>query len=87
MPTEEALKAADTLIHVLWLNAGLSCDGDSVSLTAATQPPGGKLSTTAVGPYGSTMRRLRKITTRTLDKEPKWRTRGPGLTTGATRTW
>ena len=25
-------------VHVLWLNAGLSCDGDSVSLTAATQP-------------------------------------------------
>jgi hydrogenase small subunit len=26
------------LIHLLWINAGLSCDGDSVSLTAATQP-------------------------------------------------
>jgi hydrogenase small subunit len=25
-------------IHVLWMNGGLSCDGDSVSLTAATQP-------------------------------------------------
>ncbi len=25
-------------IHLLWLNAGLSCDGDSVALTAATQP-------------------------------------------------
>ena len=24
--------------HVLWLNAGLSCDGESISLTAATQP-------------------------------------------------
>ena len=38
MPSAEALKAADTLIHVLWINAGLSCDGDSVALTAATQP-------------------------------------------------
>jgi hydrogenase small subunit len=28
----------ETLIHVLWINAGLSCDGDSVALTAATQP-------------------------------------------------
>ena len=28
----------DPLIHVLWINAGLSCDGDSVALTAATQP-------------------------------------------------
>jgi hydrogenase small subunit len=25
-------------LHVLWLNAGLSCDGDSVSVTGATQP-------------------------------------------------
>src|SRR3954470_17837843 len=25
-------------IHILWINAGLSCDGDSVSLTAAMQP-------------------------------------------------
>ena len=25
-------------IHVLWLTAGLSCDGDSVSLTNATLP-------------------------------------------------
>ena len=28
----------ETVIHVLWINAGLSCDGDSVALTAATQP-------------------------------------------------
>ena len=28
----------DQKVHVLWMNAGLSCDGDSVSLTAATQP-------------------------------------------------
>jgi hydrogenase small subunit len=25
-------------VHVLWISAGLSCDGDSVSITAATQP-------------------------------------------------
>ncbi len=30
--------AEASTVHVLWLNAGLSCDGDSVSLTAATQP-------------------------------------------------
>src|SRR5581483_5668434 len=28
----------DVVVHVLWINAGLSCDGDSVSLTAATLP-------------------------------------------------
>ncbi|BCI89631.1 hypothetical protein NIIDMKKI_48370 [Mycobacterium kansasii] len=38
MPTEAAVNAEETLIHVLWINAGLSCDGDSVALTAATQP-------------------------------------------------
>src|SRR5215217_318453 len=38
MPTAEAIVAEETLIPVLWINAGLSCDGDSVSLTAATQP-------------------------------------------------
>ena len=38
MPTPAAVKAEETLIHVLWINAGLSCDGDSVALTAATQP-------------------------------------------------
>ncbi|MGP6158080.1 MAG: hydrogenase expression protein HypE, partial [Vulcanimicrobiaceae bacterium] len=28
----------DTLVNVLWIPAGLSCDGDSVALTSATQP-------------------------------------------------
>ena len=31
-------KKSDVTVHVLWINAGLSCDGDSVSLTAAMQP-------------------------------------------------
>jgi hydrogenase small subunit len=30
--------SGDPVVHVLWINAGLSCDGDSVSLTAATLP-------------------------------------------------
>jgi hydrogenase small subunit len=29
---------ADTVVNVLWIPAGLSCDGDSVALTAAMQP-------------------------------------------------
>ncbi len=28
----------DTVVNVLWIPAGLSCDGDSVALTGATQP-------------------------------------------------
>jgi hydrogenase small subunit len=51
------------------------------------EPPGGRFSTTAVGLYGSTIRRLRAMTTRTVDKEPKWRTPGRELVTGAKRTW
>ena len=51
------------------------------------EPPGGKLSTRSVGLYGNAIRRLRQVTTRTVDTEPKWRKRGKELTTGATRTW
>jgi hydrogenase small subunit len=29
---------ADAEVHVLWITAGLGCDGDTVSITAATQP-------------------------------------------------
>lgn len=25
-------------LHILWITAGMSCDGDSVSVTAAEQP-------------------------------------------------
>src|SRR5438477_2723772 len=25
-------------IHILWITAGLGCDGDTISMTAATQP-------------------------------------------------
>jgi hydrogenase small subunit len=35
---EAVADPASTTVHVLWINAGLSCDGDSVALTAATQP-------------------------------------------------
>jgi hydrogenase small subunit len=51
------------------------------------EPPGGKLSTAAVGLYGSTIRNLRRVTTRTVDKEPKWRTPSRKLLSGATRSW
>jgi hydrogenase small subunit len=31
-------QAPPSLVHILWINGGLSCDGESVALTAATQP-------------------------------------------------
>ena len=31
-------KPAVKEVHILWITAGLGCDGDSVSITAATQP-------------------------------------------------
>ena len=46
------------------------------------EPPGGKLSSTVIGVYGSAIRTLRSFTTTTLDKEPKWRHNRPQLTTG-----
>ncbi len=30
--------AVDKHVHVLWITAGLGCDGDTISVTAATQP-------------------------------------------------
>ncbi|MGW4644447.1 NADH-quinone oxidoreductase subunit B family protein [Sphaerisporangium sp. NPDC004334] len=35
---DRAREQKEPVVHILWINAGMSCDGDSVSLTAATQP-------------------------------------------------
>ena len=35
-PRISNVQAEEPLVHVLWINCGLSCDGDSVALTAAT---------------------------------------------------
>jgi hydrogenase small subunit len=51
------------------------------------EPPGGKVSTTTIGLYGATIRKLRSMTMHTLDDEPKWRRPGKQLLTGARRTW
>ena len=45
-------------------------------------PPGSTVSTTASGIYGKAIRALRAITNKTSNKEPKWRHRGPELTSG-----
>ena len=50
-------------------------------------PPGSKVSGAASGAYGGVIRRLRRITERKLDKEPKWRTNGRELTTGYQKSW
>jgi len=34
MPLPPAANPADMTVHLLWINAGLSCDGDSVALGA-----------------------------------------------------
>ena len=36
--TRAAAAEAQGPLHILWMNGGLGCDGDSVALTAATQP-------------------------------------------------
>ncbi|HVS72032.1 MAG TPA: hydrogenase expression protein HypE [Phycisphaerae bacterium] len=46
------------------------------------EPPGGSISSVAVGAYGRIIRNLRAITNSTANKEPKWRHRGSHLTTG-----
>lgn len=47
-------------------------------------PVGANLSSTGVAPYGAVVRFLRSITHSSDNKEPKWRHKGPGLTTGYT---
>ena len=46
------------------------------------EPPGGKLSSTAIGVYGHVIPSLRSVTNSTVNKEPKWRHTGRELTTG-----
>nr|MDQ2899151.1 hydrogenase expression protein HypE [Acidobacteriota bacterium] len=46
------------------------------------EPPGARVSSTAISPYGATIRALRHITNHTVNKEPKWRHTGRRLTTG-----
>jgi len=48
------------------------------------EPPGAKLSTTAVVLYGRTIRALRQFTQSSLNREPDWRHPRPELTTGYT---
>ena len=51
------------------------------------EPPGAKLSSTASGAYGAVVRKLRSITAKTVDKEPKWRRTGEKITTGYRPPW
>jgi hydrogenase small subunit len=46
------------------------------------EPPGAKMSTSAVLMYGRTVRALRGFTRASLDREPSWRQPGDKLTTG-----
>jgi hydrogenase small subunit len=51
------------------------------------EPPGAKLSSTAVGIYGKAISALRRITADTMDDEPSWRSRGNKLETGYKPNW
>lgn len=46
------------------------------------EPPGARISSFLVQPYGVTIRNLRRLTNSTLNKEPKWRHNRPQSTTG-----
>jgi hydrogenase small subunit len=47
------------------------------------EPPGGSFSSMVISStYGPTIRKLRAITNNSLNREPKWREKGPALTTG-----
>lgn len=38
MPEAKSSEAAVSEVHILWISEGMSCDGDTVSITAASQP-------------------------------------------------
>ena len=48
---------------------------------------GGSVSSAATGAYGSVIRKLRTITNKTVNKEPKWRHNRDALTTGYDPRW
>jgi hydrogenase small subunit len=50
-------------------------------------PPGGTVSSGMLKAYGPLIRKLRGITNRTVNKEPKWRHNRPELTTGYQPRW
>jgi hydrogenase small subunit len=41
----------------------------------------------ASGAYGNVIRKLREITLRSVDTEPRWRAKGSELTTGYRKVW
>jgi hydrogenase small subunit len=51
------------------------------------EPPGSKVSTTAVMPYGTMVRKLRSFTQSAANAEPKWRHPGTKLVTGYKSQW
>src|SRR5688572_8599742 len=51
------------------------------------EPPGARMSTSAVLMYGRTVRALRSFTKTSLDQEPPWRSAGPQLTSGYAPPW
>jgi len=50
-------------------------------------PPGSRVSGAASGAYGRVIRKLRNITLKTVDTEPRWRAKGRELKTGFQRSW
>jgi hydrogenase small subunit len=47
------------------------------------EPPGGSFSSMITSKtYGPMIRTMRAITNRSLNREPKWRQRGPAVTSG-----
>ena len=46
------------------------------------EPPGARISSTLIRPYGALIRNLRRLTNSTLNKEPKWRHNRAQRTTG-----
>jgi hydrogenase small subunit len=51
------------------------------------EPPGARVSTNTIGPYGAMVRKLRSFTHQTANQEPKWRHPSSKLVTGYKSRW
>jgi hydrogenase small subunit len=51
------------------------------------EPPGARVSTNSIMPYGAMVRKLRSFTQATGNAEPKWRHKGKELVTGYKPRW
>ena len=60
-------------VHIVWIPAGLGCDGDSVPITAATQPSIGGRNLRHLQRHSRDVRQPHRLHTREMREWLAWR--------------